>query len=78
MTPSQLADETISGFAPNSGLFIELQGSRTGARFIATTANLVDSLTLTEAIRSSIPAQATDLYQLTLARVGAERTKPEL
>jgi hypothetical protein len=77
VTPSQLADETISGFAPNSGLFIEVLGSRTGARFVATTANLVDSLTLIEAVRASIPAQAADFFQLTLARVGSEPTKPE-
>lgn len=76
VTPSQLASEKISGFAPNAGLSIEVLGSRTGARFVVTTANIVDSLTLIEAIRNSIPAQAADFFELKSAVVGVEPAKP--
>ena len=34
-------------------------------------------MTLIEAIRASIPAQAADFFEVSLARVGAEPTKPE-
>jgi hypothetical protein len=72
VTTDELANEKISGFAPNSGLYIEVLGSRTGARFVATTANIVDSLTLIEAIRNSVPAQAADFFALDTVRVGSK------
>ena len=76
VTPSQLADEKISGFAPNTGLYIEVLGSRTGARFVVTTANIIDSVTLIEAIRNSIPAQAADFFEVKSAVLGVKPTKP--
>ena len=52
-------------------------GSRTGARFVATTANIVDSITLIEAIRASVPAQAADFFELTSVAVGSEPAQGE-
>lgn len=77
VTTQELANESITGFAPNSGLYIEVLGSRTGARFVVTTANIVDQFTLIEAIRNSIPTQSADFFELSNARVGAEPPQPE-
>lgn len=77
VSPSELATERITGFTPGTSLNIEVLGSRTGARFVASTAALVDELVLIEAIRNSIPAQAADFFQLSTVRVGSEPEKPE-
>lgn len=76
-TPEQLVSERVAGFAPGSGIYIEVLGSRTGARFVVTTANLVDEVTLLQAIRNSIPAQAADFFSLSQARLGSEPSQPK-
>lgn len=72
----QLSNERIQGFDSGTGLVIEVLGARTGARFVATTAALVDELVLIEAIRNSMPTQSADFFQLTTVRVGAEPNPP--
>ena len=77
VTPAQAIDEKIDGFTPGTGVYLEILGSRTGARFVATTANLVDSLTLIEAIRASIGTQAADFFEITNATTATAPAKPE-
>ena len=77
VTPNELASERITGFAPGTSLNIEVLGSRTGARFVASNAALVDELVLIEAIRNSIPTQAADFFQLSTVRVGSEPEQPK-
>jgi hypothetical protein len=60
----ELASERLGGFAPGVGTRIEVLGARTGARFVVTEANQVDSFTLIRAIQASIPAQSADFFAL--------------
>jgi uncharacterized repeat protein (TIGR02543 family) len=64
VSPGSLQDEQISGFDPDKGLRLEVIGARTGARFVVTEANLIDSLTLLNAIRASIDAQAEEFSKI--------------
>jgi hypothetical protein len=70
VTPQELSNELIAGFTPGASLSIEVLGARTGARFVATTASIIDSATLIEAMRASIPTQAADFFRLDSVSAG--------
>ena len=76
VSPDQLANESIGGFAPGTGITLEVLGPRTGARFVVTSANALDAVTLIEAIKNSIPAQAADFFSLTNVRISSTPSKP--
>jgi hypothetical protein len=48
-----LLGETFGGFAPGSGVIIQVTGARTAAQFIVSTASELNGLTITEAIAES-------------------------
>lgn len=71
LSPGSLQDEQITGFDPDKGLRLEVIGARTGARFVVTEANLIDALTLLNAINASIDAQAAEFSKVDSALVSS-------
>jgi uncharacterized repeat protein (TIGR02543 family) len=74
---SQLSREVLGGFAPGSSTYIEIIGARTGARFVVTEAEVVDSFTLVRAIQNSIEAQRSDFFSIDSARVANAPVSPD-
>jgi hypothetical protein len=72
----QLARESVGGFAPSAGVTVEVLGSRTGARFIVTSVDALDAMTLIEAIKNSISAQAADFFSITSVRISSTPSQP--
>jgi hypothetical protein len=60
----ELAAENLGGFAPGVSTRIEILGARTGARFVVTEAEQIDTFTVIRAIQNSIPAQSADFFAL--------------
>ncbi|MGA0883678.1 MAG: hypothetical protein ACO3Q1_03265, partial [Candidatus Nanopelagicales bacterium] len=61
----ELKTEKLGGFAPDApGIKIEIIGARTGARFVVSNQSQIDTLTLMQAIQSSIPTQAQDFAEI--------------
>ena len=60
----ELASEELGGFAPGVATRIEILGARTGARFVVTEAEQIDTFTMIRAIQTSIPAQSADFFAL--------------
>jgi len=60
----ELAAEDLGGFAPGVSTRIEILGARTGARFVVTEAEQIDTFTVIRAIQNSIPAQSADFFAL--------------
>lgn len=60
----ELAAENLGGFAPGVSTRIEILGARTGARFVVSEAEQIDSFTMIRAIQNSIPAQSADFFSL--------------
>lgn len=60
----ELASEELGGFAPGEATRIEILGARTGARFVVTEAEQIDTFTMIRAIQTSIPAQSADFFAL--------------
>jgi hypothetical protein len=69
---TDLAGEVLGGFAPGSGLRVEVIGARTTARFVVSATERVDAVVLTEALRRSAPAQEADF-----AAIGSVAPAPE-
>ena len=63
-TLGELATESISGFAAGVGLRIEVIGARTTARFVLSATERIDTVVLSEALRRSMPTQATDFASI--------------
>jgi uncharacterized repeat protein (TIGR02543 family) len=63
-TVSELAQESLQGFAPGASTLIEILGARTAARFVVPEANRLDQFTLIRAIESSVPTQAADFFAI--------------
>ena len=74
---SELANEVLEGFAPGSSTYIEIMGARTGARFVVTEAEVVDSFTLVRAIQESIEAQRADFFSIESAQVANGPVSPK-
>ena len=74
---SELANEVLGGFAPGSSTYIEIMGARTGARFVVTEAEVVDSFTLVRAIQESIEAQRADFFSIESAQVAKGPVSPK-
>jgi hypothetical protein len=74
---SELAGERLGGFDPTQGIRIEVIGSRTGARFVLTSAERVDTVALLGVLRSSAVTQAADFAAITGVRSVASGSVPE-
>jgi uncharacterized repeat protein (TIGR02543 family) len=61
---SEVANEEIGGFTPGSSTYIEIIGARTGARFVVSEAEVVDSVTLVRAMQASIGTQRADFFSI--------------
>ena len=73
----EVRNEKLGGFTPGApGTRIEIIGARTGARFVVSNQSQIDSLTLIEAIQSSIPTQAQDFAEITQVFENPEPTLP--
>jgi hypothetical protein len=60
-----MGQEKLGGFSPpGSATLVEILGARTGARFVLTNAQVVDTFALVRAIENSIPAQSADFFAL--------------
>jgi hypothetical protein len=64
-TLTELAAETLSGFAPGTGLRIEILGARTGARFVVADLEAIDAVALIRAMEASITTQEADFSRIT-------------
>lgn len=74
---TELSQEKMGGFyPPGSSTFVEILGARTGARFVVTEANVVDSFALIRAIENSVPAQSSDFFALAEVRPGGRPEVP--
>jgi hypothetical protein len=59
-----MAQESLGGFQPGAGTYIEILGSRTAARFVVSDTTQLDQLTLIRAIEASVPAQAANFFAI--------------
>jgi hypothetical protein len=59
-----LAEESFGGFAPSSGVSVEVIGARTGARFILTDVGALDAFVLSRAIPRSAASHGTDFARI--------------
>lgn len=64
-TLGELAGEKLGGFAPSTGLRIEVLGARTGARFVVSSVDGIDELSLIAALETSRDREITDFSELT-------------
>lgn len=69
-TVQEMREERLGGFSPGSSTRVEILGSRTGARFVVTQAEAIDSFALIKAIQSSLPTQSTDFFALSRIVIG--------
>lgn len=67
----ELANERLGGFDPVRGIRIEVLGSRTGARFVLSGVDRIDTVALVQAIERSMVAQAADFAAIDRVRVVA-------
>lgn len=75
-SPDDLRGEQLGGFTPGSSTIIRIVGARTGARFVVSDVEQVDRRTLIEAIKRSIPAQASEFFRI--AAIDGDGAPPEL
>jgi hypothetical protein len=62
----EIKSEKLGGFTPGGlGTRIEIIGARTNARFVVTQQSQIDTITLIEAIKRSIPTQTQDFAEIT-------------
>jgi hypothetical protein len=64
-TITELAEERLGGFAPGTGLRIEILGARTGARFVVADLQAIDAVALIRAMEVSITTQEADFSSIT-------------
>ncbi len=64
-TITELAQETLGGFAPGAGLRIEILGARTGARFVVADLDAIDAVALIRAMEASITTQEAEFSRIT-------------
>ena len=76
-TVAELASEDIGGFTPGQSTYLEIIGARTGARFVVSEAEVVDSLTLVRAMRASIEAQRSDFFSIDSVDVATQPVVPD-
>ena len=65
---TELASEKISGFAPGSGLRIDVFGARTTAQFVVTPGTAADPIAVTSALKESQNRKTTNFANITDAR----------
>ena len=76
-SPRQLASEDIQGFTPGESAYLEIIGARTGARFVVSETEAIDSLTLVRAMRASIEAQRSDFFSIDSIDVATQPVVPD-
>ena len=69
-----LAREPLGGFAPGSGVRVEVIGARTTARFVISDVGTLDALVLAAALTRSAPTQAADFARITDIRPASAPT----
>jgi uncharacterized repeat protein (TIGR02543 family) len=74
---TELASEDIGGFTPGQSTYLEIIGARTGARFVVSEAEVVDSLTLVRAMRASIEAQRSDFFSIDSVDIASQPLVPD-